>query len=150
LDDINDGYFEIYLDSTDSRSIPYLAFELSSSIVRDLYIEGLISAVLLKQSPSVVQWLAYFLLNPRFWDSNPPQDDGFLRAINILSTTSFGEEVKLAIPCRTILWHVKNPCSVKETLVGKIHCHFSPSFSSFATICLLVTARKLWWVNGES
>jgi hypothetical protein len=33
-------------------------------------------------------------LDARFADSNPAEDDGFLRVIKILSTTSFGWEVK--------------------------------------------------------
>jgi hypothetical protein len=35
-----------------------------------------------------------------------------LRAIRILSMTSFGEEVKPSAPCRKILRHVKNPFEV--------------------------------------
>jgi hypothetical protein len=31
----------------------------------------------------------------------------------------------------------------------KIHGHFLPSVSCFATRCLLVTARELWWMNQE-
>jgi hypothetical protein len=34
--------------------------------------------------------------------------DGFLRAIKIRSTPSFGREVKPWAPCRNILRHVKN------------------------------------------
>jgi hypothetical protein len=52
-------------------------------------------------------------------------------------------------PCLKILWHAKDPYSIKEIFLGKIHRHFSPSFSCFATRCLLVTARELWWVNQE-
>jgi hypothetical protein len=37
---------------------------------------------------------------------NPAEDDGFLRAIKIRSTTSFGREVLLAA-CRKILRNVK-------------------------------------------
>jgi hypothetical protein len=33
-------------------------------------------------------------LDPRFTGSNPAEDDGFLKAINIRSTTSFEGEVK--------------------------------------------------------
>jgi hypothetical protein len=39
--------------------------------------------------------------------SNPAEDDGFLRAIKISSTTSFGWEVKPEVPCRKILRVVK-------------------------------------------
>jgi hypothetical protein len=35
------------------------------------------------------------------------QGDGFLRAIQIRSTPSFGWEVKTEVPCHNILWHVK-------------------------------------------
>jgi hypothetical protein len=38
----------------------------------------------------------------------PDRGDGFLRAIKIHSTPSFGWEVKPEIPCRNILWHVKD------------------------------------------
>jgi hypothetical protein len=67
-------------------------------------------------------------LNPRFAYSNPAEDDGFLMAIKILSTTSFGGELKAAVPCRKILRRVNYPYSMKEILVGKINGNFSPSF----------------------
>jgi hypothetical protein len=46
-------------------------------------------------------------LDPKFADSNPAEDDGFLRAIKISSISSFGGEVKLFAPFRMILRHVK-------------------------------------------
>jgi hypothetical protein len=36
--------------------------------------------------------------------------DGFLRAIKILSTPSFGRGVKQLAPCRNFLRHVKTTC----------------------------------------
>jgi hypothetical protein len=51
--------------------------------------------------------LACLPLHPRFAGSNPAEDDGFLRAIKIHSTTSFGGEVKPQAPCRKILRHNK-------------------------------------------
>jgi hypothetical protein len=36
----------------------------------------------------------------------PDDDDGFLRAIKVRSTTSFGGKVKLEVPCRWILRHI--------------------------------------------
>jgi hypothetical protein len=39
----------------------------------------------------------------------PSRGDGFLRAIKIRSTTSFGWEVKPEVPCHKILQHVKDP-----------------------------------------
>jgi hypothetical protein len=41
--------------------------------------------------------------------SNPAENDRFLRAIKIRSTTSFGGEVKPAALYRTILQHVNDP-----------------------------------------
>jgi hypothetical protein len=38
----------------------------------------------------------------------PNQGSGFLRAIKVRSTPSFGWEVKPEVPCRKILWHVKD------------------------------------------
>jgi hypothetical protein len=60
-------------------------------------------------------------LDPRFAGSNPAEDDGFLRAITICCMPSFGEEVKPAVSSRKILQHVKDPYSMKEILLGKIH-----------------------------
>jgi hypothetical protein len=39
----------------------------------------------------------------------PGRDNGFLRAIKILSIPSLGWEIIPEIPCRKILRHVKNP-----------------------------------------
>jgi hypothetical protein len=45
---------------------------------------------------------------PKGREIEPGQGDGFLRAIKIRSTPSFGWEVKLVVPCHMILQHVKN------------------------------------------
>jgi hypothetical protein len=39
----------------------------------------------------------------------PGRGDGFLRAIEIRNTPSFGWEIKPEVPCRKILRHVKDP-----------------------------------------
>ena len=44
--------------------------------------------------------VACWPLIPKFAGSNPTEAVGFLRAIKILSTPSFGREVKLSVPCR--------------------------------------------------
>jgi hypothetical protein len=49
------------------------------------------------------------------------------KGIKIHRTTSSGDEVKLTVPRCKILQHVKNPYTMKEILVRKIHSHFSPS-----------------------
>jgi hypothetical protein len=38
------------------------------------------------------EWVTCLQLDPRFAVSDPAQDDGFLRAIKISSTLSFGKE----------------------------------------------------------
>jgi hypothetical protein len=45
---------------------------------------------------------------PKGCEFEPGQGDGFLRAIKIGSTPSFGWEVKPEIPCCKILQHVKD------------------------------------------
>jgi hypothetical protein len=63
--------------------------------------------------------------------SNPAEDEGRSRAIQIRSTTSFGREVKPAVPCRKTQRRVKDPYSMKVILVGKftdISRQVSPPF----------------------
>jgi hypothetical protein len=81
--------------------------------------------------PSVV----VLALDPGFAGLDMAEYDAFLRVIKILSTTSFGGEVKPSVPCK-ILRHVKDPYSMKEILSVIIHGHFLPSFSCFSTRCL--------------
>jgi hypothetical protein len=50
-----------------------------------------------------------------FAGSNLAEDNGFLMAIKIRSTTSFGGEVKPSAPCRKSLRCVKEPASMKDT-----------------------------------
>jgi hypothetical protein len=45
---------------------------------------------------------------PRGCGLEPSQSDGFLRAIKVHSTPSFGWEVKLEVTCHKILWHIKD------------------------------------------
>jgi hypothetical protein len=47
--------------------------------------------------------VACLSLDPRFAGSNTAEDDEFVMAIKIRSTTSFGGEVKSSVPCRKIL-----------------------------------------------
>jgi hypothetical protein len=46
-------------------------------------------------------------IGPSALRSNPAEDYGFLRVINIRSTTSFGGEVKPSALCPKFLKHVK-------------------------------------------
>jgi hypothetical protein len=87
--------------------------------------------------PWVALCLASLLLYPGFTGSKPAEDEGFLRAIKIRSTTSFGGEVKPSVSCRKILWRVKRTRRVwNRHFVCEIHGHFTPTFSCFATRCL--------------
>jgi hypothetical protein len=51
---------------------------------------------------------------PKVRGFKPGRGDGFLRAIKIRSTPSFGGEVKLETPCRNILRHVKEPLEIQR------------------------------------
>jgi hypothetical protein len=51
--------------------------------------------------------------------SNTAEDDVFLVAIKMRSTTSFGGEVDPSVPCHKTLWHVKKTYRMKEILVAK-------------------------------
>jgi hypothetical protein len=48
-------------------------------------------------------------IGPKLCGSNTAEDNGFLRAIKIHSTASFGGEVKPSVPCRKFLWYVREP-----------------------------------------
>jgi hypothetical protein len=97
-------------------------------------------------TPILSSSVSYLSLDPRFAGSNSTKDDRFLRAIKICSTTSFGGEVKPLVPYHKILHCVKDPFSMKEILVGKIHGHFLPNFLSFPTRCLcwLLSISRSW------
>jgi hypothetical protein len=41
---------------------------------------------------------------------NSAGNNGILRALKICSMTSFRGEVKLSVPCHSILWHIEEPC----------------------------------------
>jgi hypothetical protein len=63
------------------------------------------------------------------------QGDGFLRAIKIHITPSFGWEVKPEVPCRKILRHVKD--------ISKSQCDGETKFSFPSPILLLVPEMSL-------
>jgi hypothetical protein len=56
--------------------------------------------------------VSVFAVGPKVRGLNPGRGDGFLRAIKIRSTSSFGGEVKPEAPCRKILRNVKKPFQV--------------------------------------
>jgi hypothetical protein len=65
----------------------------------------------------------------------PNKGDGFIRAIKICSTPSFGWEVKLEVPCRKILWYVKD--------ILKSHGDGWTKFSFPSSILLLAPEMSL-------
>jgi hypothetical protein len=80
-------------------------------------------------------------IGPKFRRFKTGPGQPILRAIKIRNTTSFGGEVKPSVPCRENLRNAKETYNHEDGyFVGKIHCHFSPSFSRFATryVCWLL------------
>jgi hypothetical protein len=76
---------------------------------------------------------------------NPAEDIRFLMAIKIHSKTSF----RGAFGPYKIFKNIKDPYSMKRDTF-RLNSVISWQVSScFATRCLLVTARELWWVNQE-
>ena len=69
--------------------------------------------------------VAWWLLVPKFAGSNPAEAVGFFRAKKILSTPSFGGEVKPSVPCRrfTACKRFLN-ATWKSGISGKIHRPF--------------------------
>jgi hypothetical protein len=62
----------------------------------------------------------------RFAGSNPAEGDGFLRAIKLRSTTSFGGEVKPSVLCRKILRRAKDAFEVwKRYFIKQNSFHLS-------------------------
>ena len=79
----------------------------------------------------VVQGLAYWPLVPKFAGSNPAEAVGFLRAKKILSTPSFGGEVKPSVPCRRFAACKRSLELRGSRILGQnLSEHFSPTKSS--------------------
>jgi hypothetical protein len=70
-------------------------------------------------------------LNPRFAGSNPTEYDGFLRVIKISSSTSFGGEVKLSVPCHGFTACKRTLRATKRRFVRKIQ---RPCFSPMSLL----------------
>jgi hypothetical protein len=89
------------------------------------------------------------VIAPKVRGLKPGRGRLIFKGDKVRSRTAFGGEVKPSAPCRKILRHVKNPYSMKEIFRSQNSRIFITCFSCFATRCLLVTARELWWVNQE-
>jgi hypothetical protein len=78
----------------------------------------------------------------------PGRGDGFLRAIKIRSTSSFGWEVKPEVPCRKILRHVKDPLRYFRYWYAKSSL-LRPFLKLASDVSAGRTARELWWTSQE-
>jgi hypothetical protein len=87
-------------------------------------------------------------LDPSFAGSNPAQDDGFLMAIKIRSTTFFGGEVKPFVPCRKTLRHLKIHAKYdRDTSSTKFEAVSEQDPASLLSVS--AATRELWWINQE-
>jgi hypothetical protein len=88
--------------------------------------------------------VSVFATGPKSRSLKYIQGDGFLRAIKIRSTLSFGWEIKSEAPCRKILQHVKIICKRGiKWLQGKILTPFVHSSYLLPDDCFLVCQRAL-------
>jgi hypothetical protein len=99
-----------------------------------------ISEVLLPSSLDCVI-LSVLATGPKGRRFNPGRGNWLLRVIKILSTPSFGWEVKPEVPCRKIL-----SLEIFQILIGKIH-FVQPSY--LPHMSLLVGLPELWWTSQE-
>jgi hypothetical protein len=88
-------------------------------------------------SLSLVWWLSSLPLDPRFAGSNPSDDNGYLPAVKILSTTFFGREVKPLVSYRKIYDMLKNPAEYdRDTSPAKLTDISRQISLCFATRCV--------------
>jgi hypothetical protein len=82
-------------------------------------------------------------IGPKFAGSDPAQDDGFLRAIQICSTTSFGGEIKQAVPCCKFSLLVKRHLQYKRDTCRQNSWTFIAKFLPLCYwVSLLVTVES--------
>ena len=86
--------------------------------------------------------VACWPLVPKFAGSNPAEAVGFLRGVKILSTPSFGGEVKPAVPCRrfaackrslNVTWKSAFRLNYRTTLSPQFHLSPLGSLTSLRT-----------------
>jgi hypothetical protein len=86
---------------------------------------------------------------PKVCGFEPGQGHGFLRAMKVRSTPSFGWEVKPEAPCRNILLHVKN--SLNPTGMNRLNSHFlRPPPTRSRDVSDGRTAEQYWGLPGRS
>jgi hypothetical protein len=85
-------------------------------------------------------------LDQSFASSNPAEDDGFLWAIKIRSTTSLGEEVNPSVPISfDFFLNINNPAEYERDISFSKFKDFFVRFS-----CLLLTVCLSDWYLPES
>jgi hypothetical protein len=90
-------------------------------------------------------------LDPRFGGANSAEEDGFLMAIKIRSTTSLGGEVNPSAHVVRFYGMLKKPAKYERDMyLSKFTVKFSPKFSLLCyKVSVVVTARELWWMSQE-
>ena len=94
--------------------------------------------------------VACWPLVPKFAGSNPAEAVGFLRAKKILSTPSFGGEVKPSVPCRRFAACKRFLNGVKVVISAKLPDNILAHSSTFRRWDLSWTWRHLVAKLGTS
>jgi hypothetical protein len=87
---------------------------------------------------------------PRFAGLSQAEGDGFLTAIKIRSTPSFGGEVKPSVPCHEILRYIKGPFEVRKRYFVRQNSFPSPVHPALlldVSACRI--AIELWWTTQK-
>jgi hypothetical protein len=95
--------------------------------------------------------VACWLLVPKFGDSNPAKAVGFLRAKKILSTHSFGGEVKPSVLCRRFATCKKSLNGVEVVISAKLPDNILAHSSTFRRWDLSRRGGRggTWWRKWE-
>jgi hypothetical protein len=93
--------------------------------------------------------VSVLVTGPKVHRFEPGQSDGYLRAIKICSTPSFGWQVKPEVPCRMILWHVKDLLKYHGDEDTKLSFP-SPILLVAPEISLLTGPPEYWWLPERS
>ena len=95
--------------------------------------------------------VACWPLVPKFAGSNPAEAVRFLRAKKILSTPSFGGEVKPSVPCRRFAACKRSLNGVEVVISAKLPDNILAHNSTFTPLGSLASWRRgdTWWRKWE-
>jgi hypothetical protein len=95
--------------------------------------------------------VACWPLVPKFAGSNPAEAVGFLRAKKILSTPSFGGEVKPSVPCRRFVGCKRTLNGAEVIISAKLPDNILAHSSTFRCWDLSRCGRRggTWWQKWE-